>query len=140
MNFPTGTEWYVSRNGQQLGPMSKAQLDEMHQTGKLEPSDHVWAAELGDWKLASAVLQFARATPPPPPPPARFGESRPVAPAMPTVTRTVVEGGSFKFGTFVWIVLALFIPLWPITLPICLFFAYRSYKKPSSQTISVISQ
>ena len=139
MNIPADAEWYVSRNGQQLGPMSKAQLDEMNTTGKLEPSDHVWTAQLGEWKPASAVLQFTRATPPPPPPP-RFGESHPVAPAMPTVTRTVVEGGSFKFGTFIWIVLALFIPLWPISLPICLFLAYRSYKKPTSQTISVITQ
>jgi len=52
---------------------------------------------------------------------------------------TIIEGGSFKFGTFVWVILGLMIPLWPISLPICWFLAYRSYKKPSIQTIRTLS-
>lgn len=36
---------------------------------------------------------------------------------------------TFKFSTFLWLVAGLFIPLWPISLPLCWFFAWRSYTK-----------
>lgn len=36
---------------------------------------------------------------------------------------------TFKFSTFIWIVIGLFVPLWPITLPFFWYLAYRSYKK-----------
>lgn len=36
---------------------------------------------------------------------------------------------TFKFSTFLWLVAGLFIPLWPISLPLCWFFAWRTYKK-----------
>ena len=35
---------------------------------------------------------------------------------------------SFKFSTFLWLLAGLFIPLWPISLPVCWYLAYRSYK------------
>ncbi|BBF94653.1 hypothetical protein [Blastochloris tepida] len=35
---------------------------------------------------------------------------------------------TFKFSTFLWLVAGLLIPFWPISLPLCWFFAYRSYK------------
>lgn len=35
---------------------------------------------------------------------------------------------TFKFGTFLWFIAGLLIPLWPISLPVCWFMAYKSYK------------
>jgi len=35
---------------------------------------------------------------------------------------------TFKFSTFLWVAAGLLIPLWPISLPVCWFMAYRSYK------------
>jgi len=38
---------------------------------------------------------------------------------------------TFKFSTFLWIAAGLLIPLWPVSLPVCWFFAYRSYQAGS---------
>jgi hypothetical protein len=106
----------------------------MQASGKLAPTDFVWTAELGEWKAASTVFKFsAQLSPPPPPAP------QPRVSSAPTTVHqtTVVEGGSFKFGTLVWIVIGLIVPLWPISLPVCWYLAYRSYKKPISQTVRV---
>ena len=35
---------------------------------------------------------------------------------------------SFKFGTLLWFIAGLVVPLWPISLPFCWYMAYRSYK------------
>ncbi len=35
---------------------------------------------------------------------------------------------SFKFSTVLWMIAGLLIPFWPISLPLCWFFAYRSYR------------
>jgi hypothetical protein len=61
-------------------------------------------------------------------------------PATEATTQTVIDGGSFKFSTFLLIVLGLIIPLWPISLPLFWFLAYRSYKKPSVRTVRVITE
>jgi hypothetical protein len=54
-------EWYVSRDGQQTGPMSRDDLQRLYAQGTVVGDDYLWSPELGDWKLASDVL------PPPPP-------------------------------------------------------------------------
>lgn len=38
------------------------------------------------------------------------------------------QANSFKFSTIIFLVLGLILPLWPITLPLFWFLAYRSYK------------
>jgi hypothetical protein len=44
---------------------------------------------------------------------------------------------TWKFRTVVFLILAVVFPLWPITLPLFLYIAYRSYKSGSTQyTIS----
>lgn len=35
---------------------------------------------------------------------------------------------TFKFSTLLWLLAGAFIPFWPITLPLCWFLAYRSYR------------
>ena len=65
---PTQTQWYISQNGQQLGPFA---LNQLTQQG-LTPQSLVWHSGLDGWKKASEVSQLASvfpATPPPPPPP-----------------------------------------------------------------------
>lgn len=41
------------------------------------------------------------------------------------------QANTIKFSTIILIVLGIIIPLWPITLPICWWMAYKSYKKGS---------
>lgn len=41
------------------------------------------------------------------------------------------KANTFKFSTIVYLVLGLILPLWPITLPLFWFLAYRSYKRGS---------
>ena len=36
---------------------------------------------------------------------------------------------TIKFGTVVWLILGLIVPLWPVSLPLCWWNAYRSYKR-----------
>lgn len=45
---------------------------------------------------------------------------------------------TFKFSTFLWLVMGLLIPLWPVSLPFCWFMAYRSYKNgtPAAGSLS----
>jgi hypothetical protein len=45
---------------------------------------------------------------------------------------------SFKFSTLLWLIAGVIIPLWPISLPLCWFLAYRSYKSgtPLAQQIA----
>lgn len=35
---------------------------------------------------------------------------------------------TFKFSTLMWLLAGVFVPLWPISLPVCWFIAYRTYK------------
>lgn len=39
------------------------------------------------------------------------------------------QANSIKFSTIIFIILGLIVPLWPITLPLFWWLAYRSYKK-----------
>lgn len=154
------TAWYLFRNGQQIGPVSDAEMRQMHQARRIAPTDYLWTAELGDWKLASEIL--------PPPPPVRspppFPPKAPEANEIVTgpyfagvrkpndhlpiraIPKTTVQetteatGGSFKFSTVVLLLLGLILPLWPITLPLFWFLAYRSYKKPTRPSVKGVPQ
>ncbi len=61
-------EWYVSQNGQRLGPMQTSQL---RQQG-LTPDTHIWRDGFSEWKRAADVPELASllqtgSMPPPPP-------------------------------------------------------------------------
>jgi len=43
-------------------------------------------------------------------------------------SRAVEVANTWKFRTVVFIILACFLPLWPITFPLFLYIAYKSYK------------
>ena len=62
-------QWYYTQNGQQTGPISFYQLQQLANTGTLKSSDYVWTDGQGDWKPASEIVGlFAGNTPVPPPP------------------------------------------------------------------------
>jgi hypothetical protein len=147
---------YLSRDGQQFGPYSIADLKSLYGSGRVLPTDFLWSQGFSNWLPAAEVLGIAQAPVPPPPPEPRLTPSglaadrsssstprvaEPVrGPATEATTQTVIDGGSFKFSTFLLIVLGLIIPLWPISLPLFWFLAYRSYKKPSVRTVRVITE
>lgn len=59
--------YYAAPGGQQVGPLSYAELDALARDGKLVPEDLVWESGTPDWIPASRVLAFAPAASPPPP-------------------------------------------------------------------------
>ena len=42
------------------------------------------------------------------------------------------QANTFSFATIIFLVLGLIVPLWPISLPLFWFLAYRSYKNGSA--------
>jgi len=62
-------QWYYTQNGQQTGPISFYQLQQLANTGGLKSSDYVWTDGQGDWKPAGEIAGlFAGNTSVPPPP------------------------------------------------------------------------
>ena len=58
--------------------------------------------------------------------------------------QVIVNGkvkNTFKFGTIIFLILGLIVPLWPISLPLFWFLAYGSYKsgKPFQQDMPIQS-
>lgn len=60
---------YIFRNGEQLGPYSRENIETFLKTGSLEYSDLVWEEGWSDWKPVAEVFP-QRIQPPPPPTPA----------------------------------------------------------------------
>lgn len=51
----SGTDWYLQKNGQNVGPLSWEQLRELARAGDLAPSDCVWTADQTAVMMASSV-------------------------------------------------------------------------------------
>lgn len=70
---PPGTNiaWWIAINGQQSGPFSMQQLQQLVANGHLNPQVHVWRQGMANWDLAGNVPElvslFGSPTPPPPP-------------------------------------------------------------------------
>jgi hypothetical protein len=62
-------QWYYARGGQQAGPVSRAELQQIGRQGGLGPDDLVWTETMADWRPARTVTGLLAAVPPPPPPP-----------------------------------------------------------------------
>ncbi|MDB5304877.1 MAG: antifreeze protein [Phycisphaerales bacterium] len=56
--MPSNTQWYYSQGGQQLGPVSEAQLQQMKATGQVGPTDLVWSEGMIDWLPVGQVPQL----------------------------------------------------------------------------------
>src|SRR5436309_2493776 len=48
-------EWFYAENGQQHGPVSEPQLEEMVRSGKLSPSNLVWSQGMPQWQPYATV-------------------------------------------------------------------------------------
>lgn len=70
-------QYHVSINGQQAGPFTVVQLQQMVEQGSLTPSTYIWKQGMGGWDFASNVAELAplfQSTPPPLPPPIKIDE------------------------------------------------------------------
>ena len=61
--------WYYSRDGQQFGPVSRDELQQLAQSGLLKPTDHVRPEDSDSWTLANLVSGLFPDQPTPPPVP-----------------------------------------------------------------------
>jgi membrane protease subunit (stomatin/prohibitin family) len=63
---PTQSQWYIARNGEQIGPFALNQLTQQGLTAQTQ----VWKAGMADWQQASELPELATllASAPPPPP------------------------------------------------------------------------
>ncbi len=66
---PENTEWFVAIKGKQTGPMSKAQLLEMHTTNKIHDRSYCWHEGLANWTRFNQLPDFQHRSSPPPIPP-----------------------------------------------------------------------
>jgi membrane protease subunit (stomatin/prohibitin family) len=69
---PPQIAYHISVNGQNAGPFTMAQLQQMALAGQFGPAIHVWKQGMANWELAGNVADLAplfAQTPPPPPPP-----------------------------------------------------------------------
>ena len=63
------SEWYYSKAGEQHGPMTASELNELAKSGELSPADLVWKEGMSEWKPAHSINGLLTATKTPPPPP-----------------------------------------------------------------------
>lgn len=63
--------WYYAKDGQRVGPVTAAQLQQLVSSGQLPATTQVWSEALGNWKPLNTVpeLMAGQSAPPPPPPP-----------------------------------------------------------------------
>ncbi len=70
---PQPSNYMIAINGQQSGPFTIPQLQQLLQQGQINAQTYVWKQGMAGWELASNVAELAPlfagpATPPPPPP------------------------------------------------------------------------
>ena len=70
---PPQVQYNISVNGQQSGPFTWQQIQQMVQSGQITKDTYVWKQGMANWELAGNVQELSSlfgAVPPPPPPPA----------------------------------------------------------------------
>jgi hypothetical protein len=58
---PAEASWYLSRDGQQHGPLSDRELTLFAEGGNFQPGDLLWTAGLDEWKPADSIFGLAQA-------------------------------------------------------------------------------
>jgi len=67
---PPNFQYFIALSGQQSGPFSLLQLQQMVQNGSLTKNHHVWKQGMSDWVLATEEQEVSKlfsSVPPPPP-------------------------------------------------------------------------
>jgi hypothetical protein len=59
-------KWYYSWNGEKLGPVALAELQQLVEGGELEPKDLVWTSGMPEWRPAGTMPQLGFTEEPPP--------------------------------------------------------------------------
>lgn len=54
-------QWYYSKNGTQLGPISEAELRAKLSAGEVSPADLVWKEGMGDWLPTARIPELLSA-------------------------------------------------------------------------------
>jgi hypothetical protein len=57
---PAEASWYLSRGGQQHGPLSDRELTLFAEGGNFQPGDLLWTAGLDEWKPADSIFGLAQ--------------------------------------------------------------------------------
>jgi hypothetical protein len=52
-------QWYYSKNGTQLGPISEGELRSKLASGEVSPTDLVWKEGMSDWQPSARVAELA---------------------------------------------------------------------------------
>lgn len=70
--IPGSVTWMIAINGQQSGPYTMQQMQQLVQNGHLTQNTYVWRQGMANWELAGSVSElsqlFGAPVPPPPPP------------------------------------------------------------------------
>ncbi len=113
-------QWYYSKNGVQLGPISDSDIRAKFASGEILASDLVWREGMRDWLPAAKVVELASVshaqTGNPEAPPV-FGGS-PVSPYSPPSTISPQMGNGAEIPNYLWqsIVVTIFC-CWPFGIP-----------------------
>lgn len=119
--------WYYQNEGSSVGPIEEDALVELCKSGTVNAATMVWRQGLSEW-MPIASSDFTHKTLLSPPPITQAAPA-PQAPAMIQPYPPASKADTFKFSTIIFIIVGLLVPLWPISLPLFWFLAYRSYKK-----------
>lgn len=74
-------QWYVLKDGRQLGPFTREQLERQAKSGSVNVLDLVWTAGFDEWVPAREIDGLFA---PPPPPPPSVATPPPPPPSVPT--------------------------------------------------------
>jgi hypothetical protein len=113
-------QWYYSKNGVQLGPVSDPEIRGKIASGEIQMTDLVWRDGMRDWLPAAKVPEFSALSSPGPPPagmPPLAGGS-PVSPYSPPSTVSSHPGDGANIPNYLWqsIVVTIFC-CWPFGIP-----------------------
>lgn len=85
-------EWYLARDGKQVGPVSDLELRKIVELGHLRPTDLVWRQGMPEWAPAARTFPQLAAPAPPPPPPKPPVQQHAPPPQPPTAAPRDAEG------------------------------------------------
>jgi membrane protease subunit (stomatin/prohibitin family) len=91
---PTTTQWYITRNGQSVGPFTPEQLQQQG----LTPQSLVWRTGMNEWMTVSQIPELAGMVQPPAPPTPPAPPAPPPIPQPPEITTQKAEWYLFRSG------------------------------------------
>src|SRR5881394_2477763 len=71
------SQWYYAKSGQQLGPVTGEQLQQLARSGQLARGDLVWTDGMAEWLPASSITQLQFLTVEPAAPAADYTSPQP---------------------------------------------------------------